>query len=241
MVFPAISQDISSIKQAYRERFGQAHQLLLERYGPWLKEVECLQCQTPPEDIATPLHDGCTYREWQQRVLSDLKDTMGQAIVESLADITDQREKLGSCHMCGACCRMASSEFTYDQLLQRAKDGDWFSQQFTSVFLPYENLEAAKAAFPAIVDEMMEQTDGEVFFYHCPHVTAENKCGLYGDPRRPELCAQYPDSPLTLMHQQCGYQPWRIRMLPQMLETHALLQLSQFYVGKLEEVLAPKA
>ena len=49
------------------------------------------------------------------------------------------------CIKCGNCCRLATSEFSYDQLKQRAARGDKFARDFVSVFVPYKTEEEAKA------------------------------------------------------------------------------------------------
>lgn len=235
-----LSHDISTIKQNYRELFHLAHQRLLDLFGQMLADFHCNQCQAPPASVESVLHDGCGYREWQKAVIIALEQTIGRQIKESLDRIQQQKEVKGACHMCGVCCSLASSQFDYAQLQEKAQQGDYFAQQFTSVFLPYGSHEAAQRKFPDLVAEIVEQTGGDVHFYYCPHLSAENKCNLYNDPRRPQICADYPETPLILMYKNCGYQPWKNDMLPTTLLAHASLELCQHYANKiLDAVKSP--
>lgn len=233
MAFMEITQDITSIKQQYRELFDTAHKQIRELFQTLQGHFSCSQCTTPPQNIETRFHEGCGYIEWQKSVIIALEKELGKKIYESLQDIDAQKETLGSCQSCAICCDLSSSEFSYDELLAKAAQGDNYAQQFTSVFLPYETHETAKAKYPVIVDEIVAQTDGQVHFYHCPHLTPERKCGIYTDPRRPKICASYPETPLTLMAKGCGYQPWKQTMLPTTLLAHATLELCTYYSQKL--------
>ncbi len=234
-------QDISSIKQRYRELFHVAHERLQDLFLTLQATHHCDTCLHPPEKVEDPLHADCGYREWQKTVIVTLEKTIGQQILATLEKITASREELGGCHQCGVCCNLASSEFSYDQLLEKAEKGDTFAQQFTSIFLPYTSQEAALQKFPEIVQEILTQTEGDVHFYHCPYVTEDNRCSIYRDPMRPEICATYPDTPLVLMYKNCGYQPWKQAMLPTTLLAHATLELCQHYVHKIDDALRDAA
>ncbi len=235
-----LTHDISTIKQQYRELFPLAHRKLLDLFSQLRLQYHCTECLTEPTTIDEILHAGCGYRRWQEDAILTLEQTIGKQICDSLEHIKAQREEVGQCHQCGVCCNLASSEFDMATLKAKAEQGDYFARQFTSVFLPYESPEAARAKFPSLVSEILEQTDGEVYFYHCPHLTENNQCGLYGDPRRPQICDDYPETPLILMYKHCGYQPWKSELLPTTLLAHATLELCQFYANKiLEAVKAP--
>jgi Fe-S-cluster containining protein len=228
-----LTNDITLIKQNYRELFQLAHQRLLDLFMTLRVEYQCPQCTSPPEAVDEVLHAECGYREWQKAVIITLEQTIGKQILESLEKIKAQKEVLGGCHNCGVCCSLASSEFSMAELEEKAKNGDWFAGQFTSVFLPYESPEAAEAKFPEVVSEIRTQAVGPVYFYHCPYLTEDNLCSIYHDPRRPEICASYPDTPLVLTHKKCGYTPWRTEMLPTTLLAHASLELCQYYANRI--------
>jgi Fe-S-cluster containining protein len=232
-----LTHDINTIKQNYREIFQLAHKRFVELFERLHANYHCNQCNTSPTSIDSILHEGCGYREWQKDVIVTLERTIGKQIVDSLERIKQAREVKGSCHQCGVCCSLASSEFSYEELLAKAQNGDYFAQQFTSVFIPYESDEAAQARYPELVSEIVEQTGGDVHFYHCPYLSEDNRCTIYNDPRRPQICADYPETPLILMYKNCGYQPWKSEMMPTTLLAHASLELCQHYVNKIYEVL----
>lgn len=228
-----LTHDISTIKLKYRELFELAHQRMLDLFIRLQASHHCTLCTSTPASVDAVLHPGCGYRDWQKEVILTLENTIGKQILESLERIKASREEKGACHQCGVCCSFASSPFSYAQLQQKAAAGDYFATQFTSVFLPYESVEAAKARFPELVTEIDAQTDEDVHYYYCPHLTEDKRCGLYNDPRRPQICADYPETPLILMYKNCGYQSWKDDMLPTTLLAHASLELSQYYANKI--------
>lgn len=89
----------------------------------------------------------CGYRAWQQAALYILEEEIAQEILAKLQQIQAYRNTV-SCHMCGMCCRLASSDASYPELLERAAQGDDFAQQFTSIFLPYSSRQAAAEKYP---------------------------------------------------------------------------------------------
>lgn len=236
-----LTHDISIIKAQYRELFEIAHQRLLDLFVSMQAEYHCPVCNVPPPEVEAVLHDDCGYREWQKAVIIALEQTIGKQILESLDRITAAKNVKGSCHMCGVCCSLASSQFSYEELLEKAKNDDYFAQQFTSVFLPYDSPEAAQAKFPEEVTEIIAGADGPVHFYHCPYLSEEKKCTIYNDPRRPQICADYPETPLILMYKNCGYQPWKTEMMPTTLLAHASLELCQYYANKILESVKASA
>ncbi len=232
-----LTHDISTIKQQYRELFELAHQRLLDLFAQLHANHHCTQCETPATSILEILHTDCGYQAWQKEVIITLDQTIGKQILESLEKIEQAKNVKGSCHQCGVCCSLASSEFSYETLQEKAQNGDYFAQQFTSVFLPYDSPEAAQAKFPEMVTEILDQADGPVYFYHCPYLSSDNKCTIYNDPRRPQICADYPETPLILMYKNCGYQPWKTEMMPTTLLAHATLELCQYYSQKILDAL----
>ncbi|MCA9797987.1 MAG: YkgJ family cysteine cluster protein [Cyanobacteria bacterium HKST-UBA06] len=194
--------------------------------------------ENPMPDITRPTHPGCGYRPWQEAVKAYLIQDVGFKINHQLAAIVDQRNVQGQCHMCGVCCKLASSEFSFETLKQKAQAGDEFARQFTSIFVPYESIDDVQAEFPDLVADMLSQTElKDVHFYHCPYLGQDNRCTIYNDPRRPKICDEYPQTPLTLMYKNCGYQPWRTAQLPAMLMAHATLELCTYYVDKIDSAL----
>ncbi len=232
-----LTHDIGAIKQQYRDLFELAHQRLLTVFTQLHSKYHCSQCNTPPDAIDHVLHPGCEFRNWQKESIITMEQTIGKQILESLDKIQSLKEVHGSCHSCGVCCSLSSSQFSPDELGTKANEGDPFAQQFLSVFLPYDSHDHAKARHPELVEEIVEQADGPVYFYHCPHLTDDNKCSIYNDPRRPDICKTYPDTPLVLMYKKCGYQPWKAEMLPTTLLAQATLELCQYYSNRILEAV----
>lgn len=229
-----IAEERSTIKHLYRKLFEAAHTQILDRFDATKNMYQCPTCQTPPQTVDVVLHEGCGYKDWQKATILMLERDLGKDVLDRVEAIKAQKEVLGHCGQCAACCRLASSEFDWDTLQQKAAQGDDFAEQFTRVFLPYPSVEAAQERFPVLVAQILASTEaGSVHFYHCPYVGDDNRCTIYTDPKRPDLCDQYPATPLTWMYPQCEYQPWRKALLPETLETQATLEIAQFYADKI--------
>lgn len=228
----SLSHDMDTIKRDYRELFELAHSRIKDMINALYADYSCQNCQTKPEDILQVLHEGCGYREWQKAVIWHLENTIGKQILESLDRITAEREIKGACHGCGVCCNLASSEFSYETLLEKAKNGDNFAAQFTRVFLPYPSVEVARQNHPDTVNDILSQVEGDVYFYRCPYLSQDNRCTIYEHPHRPQICATYPETPLVHIYSGCGYQPWKTAMMPTTLLAHATLELCQHYAFK---------
>jgi Fe-S-cluster containining protein len=198
------------------------------------------------------LHPGCGYRDWQRAALHLIQSDVGGEILQKLREINRDRDKV-KCHSSGVCCRLASSEFSWEELCEKAAAGDRFAGEFTSIFLPYADAEAARARFPDIVDDVlrygrdpMGAPEGSinaapVYFYHCPYIGEDNRCSVYGTPKRPDICATYPDTPLTFMYKKCAWKPWQERSHDEALLAHAMIELGSFLVDKLTQALAEDA
>lgn len=202
----------------------------------------CPQCQTPPEILEPISHPHCGYAAWKAHCLTILEKDIGQQIVEKLNEIEAARNRV-TCHQCGVCCKFASSEFSYAELQQKATQGDEFAKQFTSVFLPYASSDAARERFPELVDQILTEVRNQqaesgmdsapVHFYHCPYIGEDNRCTIYGTPKRPEICAGYPDTPLTFIYNKCAWKPWKDEYHRESLVAHASIELCLFYSDKL--------
>ncbi len=196
---------------------------------------DCPECPPPEADeVVRPRHAGCGYRPWQSRALAWIEQELGAGLLERMQSVQARRNAL-SCHMCGMCCRLASSEYSYEQLQARAADGDEFARQFTRIFLPYASREIAMTRYPEVVRAMLaevgEEADGEetVFFYHCPYIGEDNRCSIYGTEKRPAICESYPETPLSFVYEKCAWRPWKDETHPETLSSHALLALCNHY------------
>src|SRR5262249_51157171 len=111
-----------------------------------------------------------------------------------------------------------------------------FSQQFTSIFLPYASRQAAREKEPegvaAVLAHIGDQDGGSgererVYFYHCPYIGEDNRCTVYGTDQRPAICANYPETPLGFVSNACAWKPWQEETHPETLLAHAMLNLCE--------------
>lgn len=158
------------------------------------------------------------------------KDSLKE-ICEQQLKILENRKKF-NCSGCAVCCKLACSEFSYEELNHKAQNNDLFAQQFTSIFIPYENEEEARKIYPEYFELLKERVKGEnVYFYHCPKVTSENRCPDYDN--RPQICKDFPDNPIGFLPKSCGYLKWREDSETPALILRALLEIIDFYKKKL--------
>jgi Fe-S-cluster containining protein len=193
-------------------------------------------CYSFPHSISTFLPEKCGYREWQKRSLDKIHKEISADILKKLKEIDAYRQTF-SCKKTGTCCRLASSEFSYSELLEKAKNGDNFASQFTSVFIPYKDREEARKIFPEYFDMLEKKLgkDEEVYFYHCPHISKDNLCTIYDN--RPEICRDFPDNPLSILPPVCGYNKWKEEVEITAMLMHALIQICEFNIEKINTAL----
>ncbi len=190
--------------------------------------------------LAHEHHSGCSLTAWRQRVVVFLETEVARDVLHHLNQIQAYKQTF-ECHQCGQCCRLASSDASYDQLQSRAARGDEFARQFTSVFLPYPSPELAKQRFPesvaaiyAHVGSQPDATQAQVHLYFCPYIGEDNNCTIYNDPKRPEICAKYPESPLGYVPVACGWKPWQEDTHLDTLLAHATLNLCEDWLKRLK-------
>lgn len=237
-------------KQQYREIFTKARALLEERLAALREDFACALCDDSNNDKTdqwlTSRHEGCGYRAWQQAALNLIEQEIGREIHQRLQQIEAYKNTF-DCHMCGMCCRLASADAPYEELVVRAEAGDDFARQFTSIFLPYASRQAAQARHPEVVAAVLAHVgdtnpdpgvDSEkVFFYHCPYIGEDNRCTIFGTDKRPDICARYPETPLSFMYEKCAWRPWQDETHTDTLMAHALLALCQDYGDRLKAAL----
>ncbi len=143
------------------------------------------------------------------------------------------------CHKCGRCCRSATTYAPFGELQKLAAEGHEEAAEFLDIFQPYESLEAAKAAVPDQVAQVLKEAETspdldieKMTFYHCRYVTEEGLCGIY--EQRPRCCQAAPAHGWSVMPPGCGFEGWQFlerekqRRLVRDLKTnaHILEQLS---------------
>ncbi|MDD3435528.1 MAG: YkgJ family cysteine cluster protein [Candidatus Gastranaerophilales bacterium] len=143
--------------------------------------------------------------------------------------ISQSRRKF-TCKNCGVCCKLACSEFSPDELQQKAQRGDDFAQQFLSVFVPYKDENYPEKIYPEYFKLLQEKLQGEnVYFYYCPKVTKDNLCPDYEN--RPQICRDFPDNPLGFLPKSCGFLKWKEEVEADALKLHAILEIARFFIN----------
>lgn len=134
------------------------------------------------------------------------------------------------CVNCGACCRLAVSEFSPDELLERTKVGDKTAKSFLEVFKLYEGNNPPKNLLP---EASKIKADKDTFFYHCKKV--EIKDGKYFCPiynKRPNVCRNFPDTPLESLPKTCAYNVWKDENEIRAMFIKALNDVRKFYLDE---------
>ena len=114
---------------------------------------------------------------------------------------------------------------------QKASRGDKFAEEFTSIFVPYETEEQAKAINPEYF-KLLNDTMGDikVYYYYCPKLK-NNLCSDYEN--RPNICKKYPYNPLMLLPRECSYNSWKNEVAHEALLLQAKVDIVSFYKEKL--------
>ena len=116
------------------------------------------------------------------------------------------------CHMCGKCCRVVTTSIPYSQLLKMSKSGDKAANDFLSLFVPYDSVEAARKVDETVVDNIIHhlKIDGKFneneITYFCKYLGDDNLCSRY--ETRLDLCKHCPSTPWSIVPPGCGFEGW---------------------------------
>ncbi len=236
-----LQNEIINTKKIYRELFKNAQIAIDKQLSPLKTAALCNHCT---KDCAIdfnsitlfdkfPKH--CRYRFWQEAALDKLENQISKDVLKKIQAI-DLRREQSSCSCCGSCCRLASSEYSYEQLKERAKNGDKFSQDFVSVFIPYDSKEIPKKLFPDYIELLEKTFEGEeLYFYYCPKLGSDGLCTDYEN--RPEICRIFPSDPLVVFPVKCSFNKWKQEVEITALTLHAIIDIVGFYKEKINEAL----
>lgn len=229
-----LSQDVDNIKKKYREIFLKTGEELSRQIENLKPANACSKCLKPcdlKKEVLETFPSDCELKNWQKDVLKFFDEDVLKTTYEKWMKILDYRNIFG-CTGCATCCNLACSEFSYEELKQKAKNGDNFATQFTSIFIPYESEEDARAVYPEYLDLLKEKLSTEkVYFYHCPKLTQDKRCSDYEN--RPQICRDFPDNPLSMLPSKCGFCKWKEEVEPTALMLHSMLEIVDFYKNKL--------
>ena len=121
------------------------------------------------------------------------------------------------CNMCGKCCKAITTPYTYEELVELAAQGQEEAKVFVEIFERYTSIDEVKAAVPDHVENILNQLrknnpdldESEVTFYHCPHLTPDNKCSIHST--RPDCCRRAPRNGWSLFPPNCGFKGWQFQ------------------------------
>ena len=140
---------------------------------------------------------------------------------EPLEYSTDSRPQR-LCKMCGKCCTMAVSKYSYDELVKFSESKESEAGDFLEMFVPYENLDEPRKKSPEYVDiivnklkEQGKYKEGDKVFYHCRHILPDNRCGIYD--KRSTICKRAPAHAWSIMPVGCGFAGWQFALREQIM------------------------
>ena len=196
-------------------------------------------CKNFPSSITTILPESCCYKHWQNLIVHRIENEIAPDVTLKIQEIIDYRNKF-SCKKTGTCCRLASSEFSYGELQEKAKNNDDFAKQFVSIFVPYKNIEEARKVFPEYIDLLISRLGGKekLNFFYCKHLQGKNICPIYES--RPQICRDFPDNPLSALPPVCGFCEWKEEVTVAAHTFHAMSQIYSFYLEKIKNTLNNK-
>ena len=233
----SLNGQYNNLKQNYEQIFVEAAESIRKDLDELKPENACegcaiKDCKIEKKDIFAPYpSSGCKYREWQMQVLTYLSGDYKQKLKASYKAIMDKKSEY-ECNKCGDCCKLAVSPYSYEQLKQRAIRGDKFSEDFVSVFVPYETEEKAKEVNPEyfeLLNKMVEED--RIYYYYCPKLGEDNLCTIYEN--RPSICKDFPHNPLKLLPSKCSYNEWKNSIAHQAMLLKAKTDIIKYYNEKL--------
>jgi len=126
------------------------------------------------------------------------------------------------CRICGTCCRVATTPYSYDELLELIKNGDESAISFLKIFEPYSSTEEAKKVSSKTVENITEhakltgKNPDKIKFYRCKHIQDNNLCGMY--EQRKEICDRFPSTAWAVTPPGCGFESWLAEKRDEIIE-----------------------
>ena len=232
----SLNAQYKSMEQNYEQIFVEAIESIrrsIEEFKPKDACENCTNkdCKIENKDAFAPYPpSGCKLRDWQMQILSFLNGEYRQRLKTEYKLMMDKKNDY-ECNQCGACCKLAVSEYSYTQLKQRASRGDKFSEEFISVFVPFESEEDAKKVNPEYFELLNTLVDDtKIYYYYCPRVK-DNLCSIYEN--RPNICKDYPYHPLKLLPSECSFNAWKNDVSHQAMLLKAKTDIINFYKEQL--------
>ena len=222
-----LNNTINSLRKEYREIFLKSAEEIKTK-------VEAIRPKGLKGEIFDKYEKDSDGYLWQKNTLDPLQNDISKEIYRKLNEILAYRTKF-QCVGCATCCNLACSEFSPEELKQKAQNGDNFAKQFLSVFIPYNSKEEARRVYPEYIELLEKNKEYDVYFYHCPKLTEDKRCSDYEN--RPQICRDFPDNPLSILPSACGYKKWKEEVEPIALMLHSMVEIIDFYILKIKEAL----
>ncbi len=214
---------VNNMKKRYREIF-------LKSMDAIQKRVEEIRPSNFEGDIFDKFDANSKGEQWQVAVLEMFEDDISHEIYRKWREIIAYRENF-HCNGCATCCNLACSEFSPEELKAKAENGDKFAKQFMSIFIPYKTKEEAQKIYPEYLKLLSDNVDEPVYFYHCPKLNDCKRCSDYEN--RPQICRDFPDNPLSILPESCGFYEWRKEVEPIAMMLHAMVEIIDYYKQKI--------
>ncbi len=231
----SLNSQYDNLKDNYEKIFIEAAESIRREVNKFKPENPCescpvKDCKIETKDVFTPFPMNCEYRDWQLKILTFLAGDYRQKLKAAYKAIMDKKNEY-SCSRCAACCQLAASEYSNQQLKQRAMRGDKFASDFVSVFVPYENEDEAKKVNPEYFKLLDELVEDKVYYYYCPKMK-DNLCTDYEN--RPDICKDFPHNPLKLLPSSCSFNSWKNEVAHDAMLLKAKVDIIDFYKDKLQ-------
>ncbi len=214
---------IKNMKKKYREIFLKSVDVIRSR-------VEEIKPSDAEGDIFDTFDKNSAGESWQAAVLDMFENDISHEIYRKWREILAYRNNF-HCKGCATCCNLACSEFSPDELKLKAENGDKFASQFTSIFIPYKSDKEAEKVYPEYLKLLSDTIDEKVYFYHCPKLNECKRCSDYES--RPQICRDFPDNPLSILPESCGFYEWRQEVEPVALMLHSMMEIIDYYRQKI--------
>ena len=233
--FETLENQYNFLKDNYQTIFIESEKKIkneIDKFKPTNPCVSCSKkdCKVQEKSFLAKYPQDCSYSNWQLEVLRFFERTYLPSLKKSQKDIFNKKINY-NCICCGNCCRLAVSEFSYEELKERASRGDLFSKDFISVFVPYNSVEEAELANPEYFKLLNKVMSGQVvYYYYCPKLK-NNKCSDYNN--RPNVCKDFPHNPLKLISSTCSYNAWKKDVLEESMSLKAKMDIIEFYKEKI--------
>lgn len=214
---------IKNMKKKYREIFLKSVDAIRSR-------VEEIKPSDAEGDIFDTFDKNSAGESWQAAVLDMFENDISHEIYRKWREILAYRNNF-HCKGCATCCNLACSEFSHAELKLKAENGDKFASQFTSIFIPYKSDKEAEKVYPEYLKLLSDTIDEKVYFYHCPKLNECKRCSDYES--RPQICRDFPDNPLSILPESCGFYEWRQEVEPVALMLHSMMEIIDYYRQKI--------